>query len=291
MQTSGLFKIHQHTINVEKLNETHYLLPFGDVHLKTPLCDTERWESFRAWANQKQRALFLGVGDYIDLASSSNRLALKRAGLYDFTRGAIDEKAAEYTADFISDIKFMEGRLLGLMGGNHFYDFPDGTSSDSRICQALGTTFLGASTFVRLSFDYFGSRATVDIWAHHGKGAARSHGGSLKRVEDMADQAEADIYLMGHDHKKSFATKVRLALTSGGRSGEIKLRQRKIIVGRTGGFLKGYVDGVSSYVVDGQYGPLDLGVLKIELTPRMKSWTNPDGQREKKFIIDLHCSG
>ena len=38
MNTTGLFKIYKYTIEVQKLNEPIYLIPFGDIHRSSPMC-------------------------------------------------------------------------------------------------------------------------------------------------------------------------------------------------------------------------------------------------------------
>jgi hypothetical protein len=126
-------------------------------------------------------------------------------------------------------------------------------------------------------------KAVLDVWAYHGKGAARLVGGSLNTVQQMTDQAEADIYLMGHDHKKSIGLINRLRLTRVGH--DIKLSHRKCVLARTGSFLRGYVPGQRSYVVDKNLNPTDLGVVKIEMTYRRDKSDHGD-----KSWIDLHGS-
>jgi hypothetical protein len=180
----------------------------------------------------------------------------------------------------------MRGKLIGLMEGNHYGEFQNGTTTTQKMAEMLGCKYLGVSTFIRLTFGSSTKHKTsssIDIWAHHGKGASRLVGGSLNRVEQMLEAAECDIALMGHDHKKSIGTKTRFRLTQG--SGQVKLSHRKVLIGRTGSFLKGYEEGQPSYIVDAAMNPTDLGVIKIEMTPRRD---RKDG--EDRFWIDLHGS-
>ena len=139
------------------------------------------------------------------------------------------------------------------------------------MCERLGATYLGYSSFIRLVFKHKGKAshvAAIDIWAFHGKGGGgRMIGGSVNSVQHMAETAEADIFLSGHDHKKWAALKSKLTLTDGG-SGIIRLKHKKILLGRTGSFLKGYEPGEESYVAKAGMSPTDLGVIKIELTPK-----------------------
>ena len=173
--------------------------------------------------------------------------------------------------------------IIGLLEGNHHGKFSSsGITTTQYMCQKLGCKFLGVSAFVRLSFVYGKKSACVDIWAHHGKSGSRLVGGSMNAVQNMADIADADIYLMGHDHKKSIAMKTRLCLTHGK---GLNLTHKKILMGRTGSFLKGYVPDQSSYIAKALLSPTDLGVLKIELTPKREQAGDKDS-----FYVDLHGS-
>jgi hypothetical protein len=105
----------------------------------------------------------------------------------------------------------------------------------------------------------------LEVWAHHGKGAARLPGGSINRVVQMSEQAEADIYMMGHDHKRSATPGVRLVRTHTKMGATVSHRSQFFL--RTGSFYKGYEDGVSNYAVDANMNPNQLGVVKLLITP------------------------
>ena len=113
-------------------------------------------------------------------------------------------------------------------------------------------------------------------------------GGSLNAVEHMVNAAEADIYLMGHDHKKSVAYATRLRLGESNR-GVPKLKERKILLARTGSFLRGYVPGKISYVADRMLNPTNLGCVKIELTPRREG-KRGSGNDLRSTYLDIHAS-
>lgn len=287
MQTTGIFHTHTLEIPYFKYNEPIYLIPFGDVHRSSPLCDVERWEEFLGWAKTKPRCYFLGMGDYDDLGSTSERSILGSEHLHESTVQTLEGLYLKHTKRFCKEIEFMRGRLIGLMEGNHYGQFQNGTTTTQKMAELMGCKYLGVSTFIRLQLVPKGrekaGRAAVDLWAHHGKGAARLVGGSLNRVEQMLEAAECDIALMGHDHKKSIATKTRFKLSQGG--GSVRLSHRKILIGRTGSFLKGYDEGKPSYIVDAAMNPTDLGVIKIEMTPKRNRTDGDDFT-----YIDLHGS-
>jgi len=99
----------------------------------------------------------------------------------------------------------------------------------------------------------------------------------------MAEIAEFDIGLMGHDHKKSVGMVDRLKLGDG--RATLHLSHRKVVLARTGSFLRGYVPGSVSYVADKMLNPTNLGVVKIEITPRR---TTKDGIDTVE--LDIHAS-
>jgi len=253
------------------------------------MCHEQKWQEFLDWAKSKPRAYYLGMGDYDDLASSSERSILLDRKLHESTKDTLETQYKSHTLRLAKELSFMNGRLLGLIEGNHYGEFINGTTTTQLLADKLETAYLGVSCFIRLTFAYLNAhshhRMCIDLWAHHGRGAARLVGGSLNRVSQMEEAAEADIYLMGHDHKKSAATKTRLKLT-GVSPQSFRLTHRKVLLCRTGSFLKGYEEGKASYIVDGAMNPTDLGVVKIEMTPRRKQIKgNID-----EISVDLHAS-
>lgn len=286
MLTDNLFTIHHVNIPVTEINKPIYLIPWGDLHRFASLCSVKKWQEFCEWAKNKPNSYFLGMGDYDDLASASERKILNSCELHDFTKQSLEELGKKRSGDLIAEIEFMRGKLIGLLEGNHHFDFSSGITSTQYMCQQLGCKYLGVSSFIRLSFSYGEKRAKIDIWAHHGKGASRGVGGSLNTVEQMGDLSDADILLMGHDHKKSIALKNRLSLTGGQ---GLNITEKKILLARTGSFLRGYVTETPSYIAGFAGNPTDLGVVKIELTPK-RFTEQEDGDRKDSFYIDVHAS-
>jgi hypothetical protein len=222
----------------------------------------------------------------MDLASFTERRVLESHDLHDSTRQSLNDIYKKRTEQLSEELSFMKGRIIGMLEGNHFVTLESGITSTQYLCHLLGCKYLGYSAFVRLAFKDKGKttrKCAIDLWIHHGKAGAKLVGGSLNNVEQMCQIAEADIYLMGHDHRKSAATKTRLALSDG--NGGFNLSRRKILLARTGSFLKGYEPEKSSYVAEACYAPTDLGVVKIEMTPKREQSGDKD-----LFFVDLHCS-
>lgn len=285
MQTTGIFTIHKFEIEFDKFNEPIYLIPFGDIHRSAPLCHVDKWLEFLQWAKNKKRAYFLGMGDYDDLSSSSERLVLDKKKLHDSTVKTLEQLYEKNVNTFYNEIKFMKDRIIGFAEGNHYAEFSSGITTTQLLAQKLSAKYLGVSSLIRLSFINKKSKKSmsVDLFIHHGKGAGKRMGSSLNTVEDMIRIADADIYLMGHDHKKSCGYMTKLKLSSN--KGDLKIHNKKILMARTGSFLKGYVPEESSYIADANYNPADLGTIKIELTPKRILFEGGE-----HIYIDIHTS-
>ena len=288
MDSTAIFTIHRISVPVKKLNEPFYLIPFGDIHRSSDLCHVEKWHEFLDWAKGKPRTMFMGMGDYDDLASASERKMLTSSDLHDSTTRTLEQLYDKHTERLFKEIAFMDGNCVGLMEGNHYGQYSNATTTTQKLAGMLHCKYLGTMTIVRLAFAHGPREYCVDVVAHHGKGAARLIGGSLNRVQQLAEAVEGDIYLMGHDHRKSVGMVNRLRLSGG--NGTLRLSHRKVLVGRTGSFLKGFEENVPSYVVDRCLNPTDLGVLKLELTPKRDQTKHGEAKREDRFYVDIHAS-
>jgi len=179
----------------------------------------------------------------------------------------------------VTELSFMRGKMIGMLGGNHYFDFGDGTTTDILLAKALDTRFLGVSSFIRLHIDMESDKSTLnfDILAHHGKGGGQLPGSTFNTLEKMTTIAEADLYLMGHDHKKgciSSSPRLRLVDLKGGGprksrgagASQVRLVERTPWLGRTGSFLKAYEPGKVSYNVDAGRAACALGWIEFEVT-------------------------
>lgn len=289
MKTTGIFTTHVFEIPFNQYNKPIYVNPFGDIHHNSPSCDKDK---FFEWCEEKKRLknqYFLGIGDYLDSLSTSERRAYASAAMHDSSNERIERAFEEDTKDFIKIISFMKDKMIGMVGGNHYYTFPSGINTDQMICQSLGCRFLGVNALIRLILRYDKTHAhKIDICVHHGEGGGKTVGASMNKLQTMANSFDSDIVLQGHDHNRAVDFINRLGLTDGGR-GQIKLMNRRILLGRTGSFLKGYVEGKPSYVVDAALPPSDLGTITIQLTPR-REWSTQKGKRVDTRWVDINAS-
>ncbi len=255
------------------------LIPFGDVHRDSDLHASDHWATFLEHAAKQKEALFLGMGDYTDGISTSERIVLSNAAVHDTTRNTMKDVYKGVAKTMVNELGFMRGRLLGLLGGNHYFDFGDGNTTDHLLASALGTKFLGVCSFIRLDVRFKGrdTSLTLDIFAHHGKGGGTLPGATFNTIEKMSTTAIADFYLMGHDHKKGcIPSSPRLTLHTAGKGSNVHVRERVPWLGRTGSFLKAYEPGRVSYNVDAGRSPATLGWIEFEITPRRKQVSGKD---------------
>jgi len=272
MKTSGLFTVHGCKIPF-RYGVPIRLIFFGDVHRDSPGHASGKWKEFLAYAKQQKDAWFFGMGDYLDSTSTSERECLGHISdkLHETLSKDIMRLQLAKCELFAKEIQFMRGRIIGMLNGNHYFQFNSGINSDQKICELVGAQYLGVCSFVRLYFESFGRTHSRDIFAHHGASAAGTFGGSFNRVQQMAGGAEADIYAMGHDHKRIASPgQPRLFLSHSSKTG-LTVEHREPIVLRTGSFLASYEPGEVNYNVDACRPPASLGHVEVLVTIKKRT--------------------
>ena len=269
------------TADLRTSRDEVWLMPIGDIQWGTHDCDVDRVRRHVEWGLE-HGVYFLGMGDYIDFASPSSRRAMHHAlaEAYDVVRLSLDDMATELVQRFLEEtgIGQAKDRFLGLLSGHHFWQFQDGTTSDSVLANELRTPFLGSCAFVRLRLP----ATEVTIWCHHGVGGGITLGAPLNRLERLVSAFDADIYLIGHHHKL-VAAPIDTIYPVWKRRGSLRHRTR--LLACTGSFMRGYTahratQGIDRGIAQGSYveqkmlPPVALGGLLIKI--RAKSDGTPD---------------
>ena len=229
----------------------------------------------------KVGAWFIGMGDYIDFTSPSNRRKIVAAGLHDTAMDSIGMKGLDLTQELYEiALKPTRGRWLGLLAGHHFTRLEEGDTTDMRLCQMLKAPFLGDSAFVRLLFLHGPSRYPIVIWCHHGHGGGQKTYAPVMKLENsvLPYWEGVDIFLVGHMSKMATTPINRMSPRwNPGRGTEPDLVHRKIVLVGTGGYSKAYVEGVKhGQVPQGGYaekqmlGPVVLGSPLVHILPSFK---------------------
>lgn len=227
-------------------------------------------------------AWYIGMGDYIDFLSPSNRQRLAGANLYDTAMDVVDNTAMRLVEEIYEEaLKPTRGRWLGMLEGHHFSQLKSGTTTDQKLCEMLDAKFLGSTAFVRLNFIKGGGGKgrsggyPLVIWAAHGSGGSGKIAGPLSKLENILPYWDADIFLAGH-HTKQVVGAINRIYPYFHASGD-KLVHRKLMLVGTGGFAKGYMEGSKEgqvprggYVEQGLMNPAALGAPIVRIVPRME---------------------
>ena len=284
-----------YTVRFGNWGEEWKLKPFGDVHHDADNHAKDHWKSYldsckKDLDDYKGRVIFLGMGDYIDYMSTSERAGVQSAHFHDTTNRTLDEYALEKTDKMLDQISFMKGKTIGLIEGNHHYKLMSGMTTTNYMCEKLQCKYLGIHTYVYLRMEKQGPhRKTVGVLinAHHGRGGGRTIGASLNAVYSLQNAAEADIYLMGDNHQKEAAR--RPILKKGHGNSIFRMRERQRIFARTGSFQKGLIHNQDSFVAKMAMAPTSLGAIDITMVPT-RTHFKEDGEKKEETFIDMRVS-
>jgi hypothetical protein len=277
-----------------------HIIPLGDIqwagkdHFSVSLSKLQE-NITRALEYEKQgdTVLFLGMGDYIDFMSPSNRARLQAADLYDTALDIIDQKALDLTRElFDLALRQTKGRWIGMVEGHHFRQLATGATTDMELCQMLGTTFLGTSAVVRVVFQHGDYKMPALLWVHHGAGGGQTSYYPLARLEKVAADWEGiDIFLMGHTVKQGAMPKNRIRPRFGAK-GKPDLTHRSVYLVGTGGYSKCYAEFAmqgrvprGGYAEKGMMSAAVMGSPIIHLVPQRRH--KADGDRSLSLQISV----
>ena len=260
-----------------KRNQAFRFIPLGDQHCASKGHDAGRYRETLQECKRDPAALFAFMGDEHDLASFSERRALRNANLHESTLHDLDQRALDKCREFVDQHAWMKGRIAFVLQGNHYWRFssdsPDdqvrsGQTSTQWVAAQLGAQWAGWLTYCRLFIDAAGSSsgASIDIVASHGKAGGKLVGTPYNQVAELRGIfPAADIYLMGHDHKRGAVPDSSLYMSYSNATGQGVLKQRRQWMCRTGSYLRGYVPGEDGYIVGRLLRPAELGNIRFEI--------------------------
>ena len=248
-----------------------HIMPVGDFQLGSPGTDIKRLKSHIQYGLDIG-AFFLGTGDYTDFLSPSNRRFLKNAGLYDTANEMIERWHREHLEELQEILKPTRGLWIGLHEGHHFFEYGDGSTSDTELCRFLEAPFLGTFSVTRLQFrDSNNHVADCLIWSHHGEGGGMDPLNRLMKVAPGFPQV--DIFVQGHNTQIDARPKDTIWFY--GSHGELKMREKTQMFVAAGGFMKGYTQGSrvagrasGSYVERGMMRPTAIGGPVVTVEPK-----------------------
>jgi hypothetical protein len=158
------------------------IVPLGDLQYGSEGCDLPKLKDYIQEGLDKN-AYFGFMGDAHDVMSPSNRRKYQNAGFYDNATDWYENKMMEDIEYLYEDVlKPTRGRWLWWLEGHHFWEFSDGSTTDTELCRRLEAPFVGTCGFLRATFHQEppsgkgGKSLNCDIWCHHGAGGGTTVG-------------------------------------------------------------------------------------------------------------------
>lgn len=280
MRTDGIFDYRVVQLGTQ-YNKPINIIFLGDEHFNSPGFAAQKWKQDMAELKElcrKETVYFIKTGDTFEALSTSERKHFSN-GFHDTTETRWEKEYAREVKNYVDQVPFLIGRTLGVFGGNHFFKFYDGTTSDMVLARELGAPYIGVSGYIILSFTVDGCKSHVlKIFVHHGRSSGRKAGSTFNSLEDAACYfSDASIIVCGHDHKAG-AMQLPSICCKHGKNQNYRIAEIDRIIGRSGSYLKSYEPGVASYAVDSMMRPSTLGYLRIIAT--LKRTTHREGNQD-----------
>lgn len=247
------------------------LVPLGDLHVGHVNCDKQKIMEIIDWIKHTG-AYWIGMGDYADaiVPTDERRFDIETV---DPELNHPDKQYYWVKQQFMK----IKDRCLGLHIGNHDYELERRHFHRFvwELCDDLQVKYLGWTAFTHLKIIHVNgpkgnTKTSFTIFSTHGYYNGRRLGGAVNRIEDIAADFEADIYLFAHTHQLEGHRRVVLALQYGPKNEHVKIVEKKKVYALTGGFLKGYQVGSLSYVERKNLKPNKIGILTICIYPKTR---------------------
>lgn len=257
------------------------------IHI-APICDLQYTGSagamashlFQEYLNEAQSlgAYYIGLGDYVDFMSPSNRARLNNAALYDTAMDVIQQKALSLVKDLYTHyLGRTQGQWLGLVHGHHWSPISSTETTDTWLAKQLGCPYLGTCAYVVLDFvsdDDSQRQGRVVLWLHHGQGNGRASA-PINKLERVFAYWDADVFVIGHMSKLASAAVNRIYPVDRPDDGNITLKDRKSLLVGAGSWSRAYMQGHKKngiphgcYVEEAMMDPAALGGAMVQITSR-----------------------
>jgi UDP-2,3-diacylglucosamine pyrophosphatase LpxH len=172
------------------------LYAVADVHIGERESRLEDFERFIDFILDKPNRYVLILGDIIN-----NNLKNSVGSVYEDTIPPSQQKKKAKQL-----LKRLQSRIIAIVSGNHEFRSHKDTDQDitEDIAEYLDVPYSPDVIYIKLTFGkkQNGKRQCYTIYATHGFAGGRTPGNALNRLEDLSKNIEAEIYIVGHTHKK-----------------------------------------------------------------------------------------
>jgi len=235
-------------------------VPISDVHYGSTLCDFDAFKKTVASLNTENRYWFL-LGDIIDSIIVTDPR-------FDFRTTNVGDILLDHVETILDIISPFKDTCLGVLTGNHEDKLRRKCQIDisKYIAKQLNAPYMGTSALLYLSFRRNTHTEAYTMMLVHGGVNVNTRQGRIRKVEELATIADADIYVQAHYHDLLHTRTVHFSVNKAG-----KLVTREKVYVLSGGYLKAYMtDSDTSYVEQKLLKPLVIGTPVIRIYPEMR---------------------
>lgn len=248
-----------------------YLIPLADLHIGCRDVDLDTIQGYIDWIRNHNNAFTILNGDLMNCAWKDST-----PELYDDL--TTPDKAYEQLRELLMPIR---NRVLMITRGGHEESIYRKVGADymARLAYDLGdVTYKPDGGMVGLRLGCLGMTGMCYAYAVHGWGGARTIGAKVKKARDLGAVANADIYVLSHDHTQNVNRgNVLDPPRNNSRSNYTYMKIRRKLYVNTGGFIK-----YSGYIQRKGYDPQDLGTPRIRIEFKKSE--------SEGWHMDLHSS-
>jgi len=244
-------------------HEFIYLIPLSDLHIEEPQSDVDAFCGYVDWIKKKKNAYAVLVGDLFTMPTR------KELVLFEIIDDANKVGRKIMTPDDALDkleelLKPISQKIIGACTGGHELKNMFrvvGSDYTLQLMKRLGREDVYARDggVLKVKVKPLNSRDNefFRIVFTHGWGGARTRGAKIRKLEYLAQNHHADIYILAHDHTQNLARDNYLEYP--GWDGTRAVTHRKLLV--SSGSFRGY----GGYPFRAGYQPADLGTPRIRI--------------------------
>lgn len=277
-------------------NAEFHVRPVGDLQWGAKGFDEELyWECWEQTVNDPN-SITIGMGDWSDnfrptirerFGASMSGDVMAQMQMDDMHRDHMDKMIRTLKLEKL--VKAGHG-CLGLLDGHHFFRYANGETSTQYLCRTLKIPYLGEmSAFIRLLFQYkknaTSSMGSLVIHAQHGEGGAQYIASDAAKLErKTVPNFQADIYLRGHSTKAYSGGSDILYMSE---AENPSILAKSVVWANTGGFMRGYLEGETTYVEKKMLAPAKLGYVVVNI--KVSNQTVGGQRKRKTFRLSVTC--
>lgn len=272
--------LYHRTIKVD--TDAITIVPIADVQVGASGVDLDGLREHVEYARTFPNPRFVGVGDYIDTVSPSNRkllrAAIKEGKLYDSFETAMLDVTAKYVDEFLTVFEAGD-QWDAVLPGHHYWEYVRRVgddfllrTTDQDVADAVGAPFMGApdekqpSAMLTYSFPPAKKgqpRPQLRVYLRHGQGSGDTFAAPLNQLQKQTQAHVANVYIIAHHHKLVSGKMVKLDENP---QHETNLKAYEGALVSAGSWMRGFLKDETTYAEDGQMIPLAVGapIIKVQ---------------------------